>query len=166
MKLTAGSLRFHIPRLAKHGGCTHKDYLDAHQVCTLKNHKHLEVLNPSPHTNQTRRKVSGFLTGTWRLERDEAPVEGINHSQSGPLLQKNKKSRHLPTTILLNGALIYLYLKFVLKIKLGCASWTQFKLITMCPLHYAEGVVIKIDGFSRAALATHKKYLQKCEAGV
>lgn len=92
MKLTTGSLRFHIPRLAKHGGSTHKDYLDAHQVCTLKNHKHLEVLNPSPQTNQTGRKVSGFLTGTRGLERDEAPIEGINHSQSGPLLRtKNIK---------------------------------------------------------------------------
>lgn len=89
MKLTTGSLRFHIPRLAKHGGSTHKDYLDARQVCTLKNHKHLEVLTPSPQTNQTWRRVSGFLTGTWGLERDKAPVDGINHSQSGPLLQKN-----------------------------------------------------------------------------
>lgn len=122
MKLTTGSLRFHIPRLAKRGGSTHKDYLDARQICTLKNHKHLEVLNPSSQTNQTRRKVSGFLTGTGGLERDGAPVECINHSQSGPLLRKNKKSRHLPTTIRLNGALIYLYLKFVLKIKPGCAS--------------------------------------------
>lgn len=91
MKLTTGSLRFHIPRLAKRGGCTHKDYLDVRQVCTLKNHKHFEVLNPSPQTNQTWRKVSGFLTGTRGSERDEAPVEGMNHSQSGPLLQKKKK---------------------------------------------------------------------------